>query len=426
MNEPARIDASPRHYPEGVELVRRSARGGVIACEGNSIADIKHWLLTDAIKKDELILLFESLVWRLACAGPGLQRASLHIGTLHPQLIGFGWTWNSIDGLCDETKVSAATRNLEIYHKSPLYNVLEKGERVRCDLTDENILEKYPLMAELEGEGYTDYMAFPLRAGGAYHNAMTIATQKPGGFTASDITTLDEVLQIFALHVERHIAMRLTGNVVDTYLGHAAGRKVLEGSIKRGSGEAICAIIWVSDLRDFTDLSDHLEGKEVTAILNAYFEQVAGAVIAHGGEVLKFIGDGLLAVFPHSDASDGDKAARAALAAARRAMEGIAGLNANPPGELANIKGWNPLRTGIALHGGEVFFGNVGAPERLDFTVIGRTVNEASRVEALSKGLGHSILITQNVATRLDEPLKDLGKHDLRGLHEPVSIFTPE
>lgn len=219
--------------------------------------------------------------------------------------------------------------------------------------------------------------------------------------------------------------LRIAGNVLDTYLGAAAGRRVLGGSIKRGAGEPIRAVIWASDLRGFTDLADRLDGRAMIALLNAYFERLAGAVIAHDGEILKFIGDGLLAVFPFTAFPDEAKAAEEALSAAEDAQAALARLNVEAPAELAGIDGWRPLRTGIALHEGEVFFGNVGAPERLDFTVIGGAVNAASRVETLTKTLGRSILITEPVARRLARPLDPLGAHALRGVAEPVSIFSP-
>ncbi len=165
----------------------------------------------------------------------------------------------------------------------------------------------------------------------------------------------------------------------------------------------------------------------MTSLLNEYFGALAGAVLAHGGEVLKFIGDGLLAVFPVASAyADGREAAHAALAAARQARLAIDALNAEPSEALRAIAGWRPLRTGIALHEGDVFFGNVGAPDRLDFTVIGRAANEASRVEALCKQLERTILVTEPVARRLDRDLEHLGRHPLRGVANPISIFSPQ
>ena len=386
----------------------------------SSIADVESWLLTDALGEEDVLPFFEQLCWRLVAAGLPLDRASLHVGTLHPQLYGFGWNWNRVDGLCDEVRVAEAALANDSYRRNPLFHVIEKGEAFRGRTSD--AAQRYPLMAELAGLGYVDYAAIPLRAGGAYHNAATVATKRDGGFSESQFKDLTGMLRLAALHVERHIALRIAGNVLDTYLGAAAGGRVLRGSIKRGAGEPIRAIVWASDLRGFTDLADRLDGPDMIALLNAYFECLAGAVLAHDGEVLKFIGDGLLAVFPYSAFADERAAAGAALAAAQGALQAIDRLNADPQ-VLAHVAGWRPLRTGIALHDGEVFFGNVGAPERLDFTVIGRAVNAASRVEALSKSLGRSILVTEPVARLLDRPLEPLGEHELRGLAAPLSIY---
>ena len=419
------LDPAPRSYTASVTLLRRSDRGPSVAPAQTTIDEIESWLLADAMRADDLLELFEALAWRLVAAGAPLDRASLHVGTLHPQVFGFAWNWERADGLCDEVKVSEATLKTDAYRRNPLFRVIEYGEVFRGDTADPDTVKQYPLMAELARRGITEYVVMPLRAGGAYHNAASIATKRAGGFTAADRASLSRILGLFALHVERHIVSRIAGNVLDTYLGEAAGRQVLRGSIKRGAGEAIRAIIWASDLRGFTDLSDRLAGGDIVALINAYFERLAGAVMAEGGEVLKFIGDGLLAVFPFASFDSERAAAEASLAAAQRALRAVEDLNRTAPPELAKIEGWRPLRTGIALHEGEVFFGNVGAPERLDFTVIGTAVNTASRVETLTKTLGRPILITEPVARRLGSPLDDLGAHALRGLATPLAIFSP-
>lgn len=416
----ARPDPAPRTYPASVSLHRRADSGPAVAAGTASVADVESWLLTDALGEEDVLPFFEQLCWRLVAAGLPLDRASLHVGTLHPQLYGFGWNWNRVDGLCDEVRVAEAALANDAYRRNPLFHVIEKGEAFRGRTHE--AAQRYPLMAELAEQGYVDYAAIPLRAGSAYHNAATVATKRVGGFSEAQFGDLTRLLRLAALHVERHIALRIAANVLDTYLGAAAGGRVLRGSIKRGSGESIRAIIWASDLRGFTDLADRLDGPDMIALLNGYFECLAGAVLAHDGEVLKFIGDGLLAVFPYSAFADERAAAAAALSAAESALRAIERLNADPQA-FADIPGWRPLRTGIALHDGEVFFGNVGAPERLDFTVIGRAVNAASRVEALSKSVERSIVITEPVMRLLDRPLEPLGEHALRGLAAPLSIY---
>lgn len=405
-------------------LIRREADGGdaPLAC---TTADIEAWLLHAALRQIDLLALFLQFLSRLVASGCPLDRASLHVGTLHPQLLGYAWNWSRADGFCDEVKVDELALTTDAYRRNPLSRVIEHGETVRARLDGPNPNEPAPLLAELARQGFTEYAAIPLNAGGAYHNAATVATRSPGGFPADQIESLTRLLRLLALHVERHIAIRIGANALETYLGTAAGARVLQGSIKRGEGEPIRAIVWVSDLRGFTNLADRLAGNQMIALLNAYFERLAGAVLANGGEVLKFIGDGLLAVFPFAAFESERAAASAALAAAEAALDELARFNDDPE-QLTGIEGWQPLRTGVALHLGEVFFGNVGAPERLDFTVIGRAVNTASRVEGLSKSLGRPILITGPVALLLDRPLDDLGAHQLRGVAEPIPIFAPK
>ncbi len=415
------LDPAPRRYAPGVRLVRRQSGA---PDEGEDGGDLEAWLLGEAIGEDDLMALFRRLVGRLLARGLPLDRASLHIGTLHPELYGFGWLWDRADGLCDEIKVPEETLSSPSYRASPLAVVIERGEVFRRRLEEPGATEGYALLDDLKAEGITDYLNHPL-GGSGYHNAVSLSTRRKGGFREEELVELKRVFGLFALHVERHILLRIAGNVLDTYLGGAVSREVLAGSIRRGSGQAIRAVIWMSDLRGFTDLSDRLGGQEVTAILNSYFERLVDAVVGEGGEVLKFIGDGLLAVFPFSDDRPPEAVATAALAAAEGALDALEALNAAPPPALAAIAGWHPLRTGIALHEGEVFFGNVGGPERLDFTVIGRAVNQVSRVEALSKTLGQPLLITEPVARRLGGGLRALGPQSLRGLKEPLALFTP-
>ncbi len=419
----ANIDPAPRSYPHFVSLLRRGHFDpGTVA--GADQAGVAAWLLSGAADENDLLELFQSFVWRLVAAGLPLDRASLHVGTLHPQLFGYAWNWNREDRFCDEVKVDETALKTDAYRLNPLFRVIEFGERFRARLHDRDSLRGSPLLAELAGQGISEYVAVPLPAGGGFHNAMSVATKQAGGFSEKQAGELARCVQLFGLHVQRHISDRVSRNVVHTYLGAGAGDQVLRGAIKRGSGAQIDAVIWASDLRGFTDLADRLSDTDMLAVLNAYFDRMAGSVMAEGGEVLKFIGDGLLAVFPFSQFESERAAAAAGLNAAQNALGALDRLNSDGT-DLAHIANWRPLRSGIALHRGKVFFGNVGAPERLDFTVIGRAVNAASRVESLSKSLGRPLLITQAVADLLDHVLDDLGRHHLRGLSEPIGIFAP-
>lgn len=426
MSKPqAILDPSPRSYPDAVKLVRRRKTDVAVEIGTDSLDAIFDWLLDDAIRERDLLVLFDTFCWRLAATDLLLDRMSLHVGTLHPQIQGFGWGWRRSDGLTDEIQVDQSVMTTEIFRSSPLQPVIEEGRVFIADTDDPELRRRFPLLGELAAEGIRHYIAAPLSANGEFHNAITVATRDPDGFTPDHIAAFKRVGRPLALLVDRFIGSRIARNVMDVYLGSVAGKKVLTGSIGRGDGDAMDAIIWVSDMRGFTDYADDLSSPDVLALLNAYFECVAGVVTAHGGEVLKFIGDGLLAVFLLEKGGDHSAVSRASLAAALQARRSIAELNASPPKEMAAALAAVPLRSGTALHEGEVFFGNMGSPDRLDFTVIGRAVNAASRIEALTKPLDRDILISEPVAAHLGKDLEDLGAHLLRGLDAPIRVFSP-
>jgi class 3 adenylate cyclase len=194
---------------------------------------------------------------------------------------------------------------------------------------------------------------------------------------------------------------------------------VLAGEIKRGAGEPLRAAILATDMRGFTSLSDRLPAERVVEIVNAWFERQVGAVHAHGGEVLKFIGDGMLAIFPIVDVELARMAARDALGAARDAIKAAAAMNADPA--FADAA---PLRAVAALHAGEIFLGNIGAPDRLDFTAIGPSVNVVSRLEQLVKSLNRELIVSAAFAAIGSEKLFSLGTHQLKGVADPVEVFT--
>ncbi|MEM5581145.1 adenylate/guanylate cyclase domain-containing protein [Roseibium sp. AS2] len=421
------LDPAPRSYAPHVYLVDRSQRGRSCAPEQQDFEDVRNWLLHEATGFDSVMLMFEEFMWRCQAAGLGIDRASLHIGTLHPRVIGFSWLWNSQDGFCDEIAADAGAIKHATFTRNPLFKVMAEGQTIKVDLESAEGAGSAPLMGELADQGYTVYVAWPLSSAGAMHNAMTLASTRPGGFAPQSRDRIRALIDVFALHVERHILHRIASNVADTYLGPIAGQRVLDGEIRRGDGEAIEAVVFISDMRGFTQLADRLSGPEVTAILNAYFDRVSAAVLGHGGDILKFMGDGLLAVFDEKSLGV-SAAADAALGASKVALAAIDALNEAPPDGLPDPALWHPVRIGIGLHRGEVFFGNVGGEERLDFTVIGRAVNETSRVESLCKPLGRELLMTELVRASLSEDLvtglNAMGEHALRGVGKPVAIFA--
>ncbi len=424
---PAYLDPAPRQYPTFVHLLARSARGLPSAGETRSFKDVEDWLLGDAINEESMLSLAESLAWRMVAAGLPVDRATIHAGTLHPQLSGFAWGWQKSDGLCDEIVVKAMNTQTDAYLKSPLRTPIEEGKPLVLDARVPGIKEQFPILAELAEQGIVHYAALPMpkRIGANRYDVATIATSNPDGFTPEQQDQLDRILKYLSLHVHRHVARRIAENVLNVYLGHNAGRQVLEGSIARGAGQPINAVIWFADMRGFSHLSETFPAPDVNLLLNGFLDQLVSAVTAHGGDVLKFMGDGILAVFPFTDEAGERTASNDAMAAADMALRNLEAFNTNPPPDVAAIKGRQPLRCGIAMHTGEVFFGNVGGQDRLDFTVVGSAVNEASRLEQLTKRLMRPVLVSEQVARLLDASMDDCGEHELKGFSRPVRVFAP-
>lgn len=407
-------DHYPRIYAPGVRLVQRQ-RFELDLEKSITPADVETWLLGEASKTASAHALVAEFAGQLAQSGFGVDRFTVVAGTLHPQIRRYGWTWNTRDGICDEIQVGEETLTSAAYRDNPIYRVVEYGEIVRVKLNGETEDARSPLMTELAEDGFSEYVALPLSARGEKYNAATFSTREPGGFNEGQWSALMRLFDIFALHVERHIASRIAENISLTYLGREAGQRVVNGTINRGAGLPIQAIVWSSDLRDFSSLSESAENETVADVLNRYFSVLAEAVIINGGDVLKFIGDGMLAIFPLSDFQNVTIAARAAVSAAGQAKSDLAQLNA----KMAKNEDWRPLRTGIGLHVGEVFFGNIGSARRLDFTVIGEAVNIASRVEGLCKPLGQDVLMSEAVAQLLGKDTVEFGSHILKGMQKP-------
>jgi adenylate cyclase len=260
----------------------------------------------------------------------------------------------------------------------------------------------------------------PVKSSFGTNYMVTYVTDRIGGFTAQEISDLKRVTRRLPLLADLRNHRRIASNILNAYLGPKTGPKVLAGQIRRGAGEEITAVLWSSDLRGFTERSDRLAGSQVIAMLNALFDAQAQAIAAHGGEILKFIGDGLLAIFPIEHADNAATAARCALDAAMQAVEAARGLMPDPP-----LVDEPPLEIVVALHIGTVIYGNIGAADRLDFTVIGPAVNLVSRIESVAKVLNLPIVVSDDFARAYGEPLRPLGRHQLRGLAAPHDLFAP-
>ena len=413
------IDPAPRNYAPGVRLLSRRTFDKKPQ-DGQTVQDVEHWLLREASKMVSAHALVEGFACRLANAGLGVDRMILNLGTLHPQAYGYAWHWNILDGICDEIQIGEDTLLSDQYRKNPIFRVIELGEVARMQLNTDPANQQSSLMAELAEAGFTDYIAMPLSASGEKYNAVTLATLKYGGFNQSQLDDLSRLLDIFALHVERHIVTRIAKNISHTYLGQMAGERVVRGTIKRGTGISISAIVWSSDMRDFSGLSEQNDNRVVADVLNSYFSALADAVIRNGGDVLKFVGDGMLAVFPIAKFESPESAALAASNAAREAVAELDTLNQDMDQQL----NWRALQTGIGLHLGDVFFGNIGSARRLDFTVIGEAVNIATRIEGLCKTLNRDVLLSSSVATLLGNEAQPLGAQSLKGIQKFEEVFA--
>ena len=386
------------------------------------------WILTIGWEMPTVPDLVRGLCVQIIALGLPLCRLKLHIRTLHPQFLGVSYTWTrGVDELA-EFNATYAILNQDCYRSSPFRAILDEGVggfRRRLDVLD--VVLDYPILEEFRAEGATDYVAMPIVFSDGRRSALAFSGDRPGGFTTSELELISDMLLVLSRLIEVHASRRTAQTILKTYLGRVSGERVLNGLIRRGDSEDIDAVIWFSDLRNSTRLADVLPGRAFLQLLNDYFEAVAGAVLSHGGEVLRYVGDALLAIFPLGNAGsswlEGDLPAAAAckraLAAAREAITRMAAFNATRA-----ERGEPPLHFGIALHVGAVMYGNVGVEQRLEFTVVGAAANVAARLETMCKILERPLVISADLARLVDEPLVSLGFHALDGVSEPNEVHT--
>jgi adenylate cyclase len=367
------------------------------------IAPLLAWLQGPGRRLIETEAFIEALGEQLVEVGLPVDRITTGIPMLHPQIASSSVVWEP-ERLAHERQWQMTSLTRSMYERSPLYVVYRGDGPVRARVTPEPQPGEYGIIPDLREEGFTDYIALPAPFSDGTIKAMTFATLQEGGFTDSDIAALRRTARV----------------LLDTYVGRVSGQRVLQGQIKRGQGEDIRAIIWFSDLRGFTELSDALSNDQLIALLNDYFGALTRAVEGQQGEVLKFIGDAMLAIYPIATASSGRRAAQRSLASARAAQARIAEIN------LARRNaGQAVIHWGLALHVGEVHYGNIGGETRLDFTVIGPAVNLAARLQSLSARLGEGCVISDDFAALLRDrsELRDLGAHELKGIPEKRQVF---
>lgn len=384
------------------------------------------WLLAEGFAISDVKAFVRALAAAFCTHLAPVSRLRVTLRILHPQFLGTTYTWRAGSDEIEEFRPPHTIVLSEAYLTSPYAPIFEGAGAIRRRLEGADAVLDFPVLAELKAEGATDYVALPLKFSTGQINALTLATTRPGGFLASELRRLDEALPVLAHAFELHATRETARAILETYLGPHRGQQVLEGRIRRGDGEEIHAVIWFCDLRGSTRLAAELPRSQYIALLNTFFECTAGPMLEHGGEVLNFLGDGALGIFPvgSGDAAasctgDDDAACARAIAAARDAFARVARLNAD-----RQERGDRPLRFGIGLHRGDVVFGNIGVPQRLDFTVIGAAANETARIEAMCKTLDKPVLISAELARVVRQPLVSLGFHVLAGVREPHEIFT--
>ena len=397
--------------------------------DGVLIDRIADWLMSSALGEAGVDAIFEGCCQRLHAAGVPLARALTAFRTLHPLFASVLLVWKRNQGVDSNPIQHARAFSTEEWFRSPMHHLTRhRLPFLRRRLTGGHAIVDFPVLEELRDAGITDYLCYltPFASeeepGPDAHGIMgSWATDRPSGFSEEDLRILGRIQRRYAVSCKMQIQRRITRNVLETYLGPDAGARVLDGQIRRGDGERIHAVIWYSDMRDSTRLADRLDPHVFIERLNRYFECTAGAVIAGGGEVLRFVGDAVLAIFPiRAGGDDARTAGERALAAARDAESRLARTN-----EGLAAEGEEPIEFGLGLHVGDVMYGNIGVPERLEFSVIGPAANEVARIEDLTKTLGRRVLLSEAFAAAAGASCEPLGAHPLRGVGAPVEVFAP-
>jgi adenylate cyclase len=388
------------------------------AVTAHSDRDVVHWLINDTRDERFIDNIFAQLCIRLQRAGIPVKRASLHAMIQHPQWFGARIVW--VDGMheAELVRVDYDFRERSEYIDSPVNAIHGGATEVRENLErDPSLGRKHAVYDDMRAKGLTDYVAWPLYQTLGKRRMVTFATDRPGGFDDAHIADLLKLLPALALVSEIRIKNRLAQTLLETYVGSHAGELILAGATRRGSGTTVRAAIMICDLRDFTRISDNWPRDDVIDLLNGYFDAMSEPIARHGGEILKFIGDGLLAIFPLSQ----PEACANLLHAVAEAGQAMLALN-----EKNSETGRAPLNYGIGVHVGDVMYGNIGSRTRLDFTVIGPAVNMASRLESLTKQLGRTVLLSRSFVDFVenDFDLERVGEYPVRGFSDPIELFA--
>ncbi|HEX2134759.1 MAG TPA: adenylate/guanylate cyclase domain-containing protein [Microvirga sp.] len=396
-------------------------------------AQLISWLHQQGLSGADGGTILEGLCGRLLGTGLDLERAVVGYLVFHPQFDGITFVWDRAAG---KARREAATRPDILRAPSPFLQMqTTKVQELRYRLAEMSAFP-FPFLEGLRGRGFTDYLAFFQPFGGAagrdlwpdlpegidMHEGVTgsFATTRGGGFGERELATLRALAPPLSLAVKAGAVLEMAETLLGAYLGTASGRSVLRGQVRRGQGQVIHAVVWHSDMRGSTELAETAPLHSYLATLNSYYDCVVDAVLEHGGEVMKFIGDGVLGLFPFAPGDQAEQeTCRRALSASRDALDRLARVNAHRA-----AAGMSRIRFGIALHAGDVMYGNVGSAQRLDFTIMGRTVNEVVRLETLCKTLDLPLVVSEAVAALQSGPLELVGRHVLPGVGREMAVFS--
>lgn len=389
--------------------------------------DLAVWLTDAGLKGRSEVELVGEVCTRLIRNGVPILRSFVGLDTLHPVYEGRAVVWRRGDNdlkLTEYGRSDSAERS-DAWLRSPFYYMIEKQEFfLRRRITAESERE-FSIFPELRQAGATDYVAIGASFGENRRIAImegvmsSWSTDSRDGFRDEQIAALRRIVPALALAMKTAALTHIAETLVQTYLGRDAGQRVLRGQIARGIADRIETVLWFSDLRGYTKISDTAAPDQIIPLLNDYAEAVIAAIHAQGGDVLKLMGDGVLAIFTHEEQR---LACEAALAAAAAASGAIAALNTKrAAGALPTTEMY------LGLHVGEVFYGNVGSADRLDFTVVGPAVNEVSRIAALCRSVDQSMLVSSAFAEALGEArqrLVSVGRYALRGVGKAQDLYT--
>jgi adenylate cyclase len=374
------------------------------------------WLIDGARSATSPTRMMAETCEGLVAAGLPLWRVGVFVRTLHPDIYGRNFIWRR------GAEVEVGTVDFDIlqtqeFQASPLAIVFRQGIEVRARVGDPDS-QRFPIIEDMRAEGVTDYVALPLLFTDGLSNASSWTTKQPGGFTDQQLNGLRSLVRALARVIEIIMWRRTSSLLLDTYVGNRAGERILSGQIRRGHTDTMDAAIWLSDLRGFTALSDRLPAETVVDILNNYFDCQVSAIRSHGGEVLKFMGDGLLAVFPIDEyVGDVREVCSNVLEAARESRASVEAMH-YPIGDTVEH-----FRFGVALHVGRILYGNIGGGNRLDFTCIGPAVNLAARLEKIAGKLHRTIVASEGFAGICAGGWSELGEFPIAGFAKAERVY---